>query len=191
MKRSVVYSAALILGCSALAFPAPQGRGKGGGGRGLHGPPSRPQTQGRHEPQPHGQGSGKQAHGAQHGEHSTGRARGSAAEFLERHPEQASRLQQLLPPGADVNQAAGDFKNFGQFVAAAHVSNNLNIPFDDLKEKLTGPEATSLGKAIRELRPDLTSTEVRQAVKAANREAKQARKAARKQKLDDGAKPEP
>ena len=94
-----------------------------------------------------------------------------------------TRIQKLLPPGADVSPAAlqameSGFKNHGQFTAALHVSHNLNIPFDQLKAKMTGVTTTatgetvtspkeSLGKAIHELRPDLSQG-------AANDEAKKA-----------------
>jgi hypothetical protein len=47
--------------------------------------------------------------------------------------------------------AAAGFKNLGQFVAAANVSQNLQISFTDLKAKLmTG---MSLGQAIQAVRP--------------------------------------
>lgn len=49
---------------------------------------------------------------------------------------------------------AGGFKNFGQFVAAVHVSHNLGIPFSELQAKMTGSNSVSLGKAIQELKPD-------------------------------------
>jgi hypothetical protein len=54
------------------------------------------------------------------------------------------------------NDASG-FKNFGQFVAAVHVSHNLDIPFSDLQTKMTGPDAVSLGKAIQNLKPSADS----------------------------------
>src|SRR5258708_15062337 len=45
---------------------------------------------------------------------------------------------------ATLKPDASMFKNFGQFVAAVHVSNNLGIPFTDLMNKVTGPNAVSL-----------------------------------------------
>jgi hypothetical protein len=48
-----------------------------------------------------------------------------------------------------------NIKNFGQFVAAVHVSHNLGIPFSELQVKMTGSNAVSLGKAIQELKPDV------------------------------------
>jgi len=92
-----------------------------------------------------------------------------------------SKIQSLLPPGTDIKTAESNFKNHGQFIAALHVSKNLNIPFDQLKAKLTGVTSTStvqtsstavsLGKAIHALRPGMSVTQ-------ANVEAKKAEKQA-------------
>ena len=57
-------------------------------------------------------------------------------------------------------------------MAAAHVSHNLNIPFDQLKAKMTGPDRESLGKAIHNLKPDLD-------LRIAEAEAKKAEKQAK------------
>ena len=91
----------------------------------------------------------------------------------------ASHLQGLFPPGTDLQQASSGFKNLGQFVAAAHVSKNLGIPFDQLKEKMTGISTTSttsagdspvsLGKAIQQLRPQV---DAKSEVKKADLQAK-------------------
>ncbi len=77
-----------------------------------------------------------------------------AQDQLERHPKLSSKLASMLPPGTNMQQAASGFKNFGQFVAAVHVSHNLGIPFDQLKAKMTGSGAESLGKAIHQLDPN-------------------------------------
>lgn len=81
------------------------------------------------------------------------------------NPKLAARLQPLLPRGMDVNNAAQGFRNWGQFVAAVHVSHNLGIPFADLKAKMTGTNPMSLGQAIQMLRPTTTTTrtEIRRA----------------------------
>jgi hypothetical protein len=69
---------------------------------------------------------------------------------------------------------ASGFKNFGQFVAAVHVSQNLGIPFADLRAKMTGPNSVSLGKAIQELKPDTDAkAETKRATKQANNELKE------------------
>ncbi len=73
--------------------------------------------------------------------------------------------------GMSAQDACSGFKNLGQCVAAAHVSKNLDIPFDCLKDDMTGqlpakgstcPAGTgtskmSLGKSIQTLRPQADS----------------------------------
>jgi len=39
-----------------------------------------------------------------------------------------SNSKALLPPGTDLKTAESGFKSHGQFIAALHVSKNLNIP---------------------------------------------------------------
>ena len=73
-------------------------------------------------------------------------------DHLTAQPKLAAKLQALIP-GTPVNLAAQGFRNFGQFVAAVHVSHNLGIPFADLKARMTGTNPESLGQAIHELRP--------------------------------------
>ena len=54
-------------------------------------------------------------------------------------------------PGGNLQAACGGFKTLGQCVAALHVSQNLNIPFADLKNKMTGSTSEKLGTAIKDL----------------------------------------
>ena len=103
-----------------------------------------------------------------------------------KNPKLEARLLTLLPPGSTIQDASFGFKNWGQFVAAAHVSNNLGIPFADLKSRMTGippgtPPGTpvlttpmSLGQAIQSFKGTTTtdpatfsSTRVRNEVKKA------------------------
>ena len=103
-----------------------------------------------------------------------------------KNPKLEARLLTLLPPGSTIQDASYGFKNWGQFVAAAHVSNNLGIPFADLKSRMTGiPSGTppgtpvlttpmSLGQAIQSFKGTTTtdpatfsSTRVRNEVKKA------------------------
>lgn len=80
---------------------------------------------------------------------------------LDHNSQLATKLETLLGisgPGSSaalsaLKTDAGGFRNFGQFVAAAHVSHNLGIPFSELQAKMTGSNAVSLGKAIQELKP--------------------------------------
>jgi hypothetical protein len=60
----------------------------------------------------------------------------------------------MLPSGISLAAASNGFKNQGQFIAALHVSRNLNIPFRQLKMQLTGAHPVSLGQAIQTLRPE-------------------------------------
>lgn len=99
-----------------------------------------------------------------------------------------ARMGTQLPQGVTVIQAASGFKNLGQFVAAVNVSNNLGIPFADLKAKMTGltvdgtpvtttPGATptallSLGQAIQSLK-GVDGTTATQAANTATAQANQ------------------
>jgi hypothetical protein len=78
----------------------------------------------------------------------------------------ASRIEQMT--GMTLNAASDGFRNQGQFIAAVHVSQNLGIPFADLKATMLGtplPGSTlaatspmSLGQAIQQLKPFANST---------------------------------
>jgi hypothetical protein len=80
----------------------------------------------------------------------------------------------MLPANMSLNNASSGFRNQGQFIAAVHVSQNLGIPFADLRAAMLGlprpgttptpnttgtttPNTTltplSLGQAIKQLRP--------------------------------------
>jgi hypothetical protein len=83
----------------------------------------------------------------------------------------STQLQPLVPAGNTLAGAADGFRNQGQFVAALHVAHNLNIPFDQLKAKLTGNDPVSLGKAIHELRPQLDEKAIKNNTKLADRQA--------------------
>ena len=66
----------------------------------------------------------------------------------------------MLPIGMTLATASGGFRNQGQFIAALHVSQNLNIRFRDLKRAMTGPHPMSLGQAIHKLRPSVDAATV-------------------------------
>jgi hypothetical protein len=71
------------------------------------------------------------------------------------------------------------FKNYGQYVAAQHVSENLNIPFADLKSAMVDGHK-SLGDAIHQFRPDLNQQQVQVEIKKAEAAAKKASAEAKK-----------
>jgi hypothetical protein len=95
-------------------------------------------------------------------------------------PNLLSRVQTSLPAGTDLNAATSGFKNFGQFVAAVNVSNNLGINFSDLKTAMTGTTmagvstgqpTASLGQAIQRFRPEANAdVEANTAQSLANQE---------------------
>ncbi len=88
---------------------------------------------------------------------------------IDANPQLVSRLQPLLPSGMTLDQAASGFKNQGQFIAALHVSKNLNIPFAQLKADMTGTNHDSLGQAIHDLKP---TVDAKSAAHTAEQEAK-------------------
>ena len=109
-----------------------------------------------------------------HANSGKGSTESSVSDRLQDNTKLASKLQNLLPTGTNLQQAAQGFKNLGQFVAAVHVSNNLGIPWDQLRAKMIGPPSESLGKAIQALKPTANAKE----------EASKAEKQA-KQDMDD------
>jgi hypothetical protein len=120
--------------------------------------------------------------------HDTWVPKNPVAEKLATKPNLLERARTVLGSeflATDVNAlnlATADFKNFGQFVAALNVSNNLGIPFSDLKLAMTGTALDgttlalngtewtggrlSLGQAIQELQPGVNATAEAQAATA-------------------------
>ena len=78
-------------------------------------------------------------------------------EKLQKNTNLAAKLTSRLPAGTDLMLASAGFRNLGQFVAAVNVSNNLKIPFTDLKTKMV-TDGLSLGQAIQTLRPTTSAT---------------------------------
>jgi hypothetical protein len=83
----------------------------------------------------------------------------------------SSKLQAMLPAGMNVQTEAMQFKNLGQFIAAVHVSKNLNIPWDQLKGAMV-TNHKSLGDAIHDLKPALNTETAKTEAKKAEDEAK-------------------
>ena len=101
----------------------------------------------------------------------------NVSDNLAHNAQLSSKMQGLLPSGTNLQQASAGFKNMGQFVSAVHVSHNLNIPFDQLKTKMTGDHSVSLGKAIHELKPDVDAkAEAKKAEHQADQDLKEAKK---------------
>lgn len=100
---------------------------------------------------------------------------GSPSTVLSHNAAIADKIKALT--GKDAATACDGFKNLGQCVAAAHVAKNLDIPggFDALKAKVTGSGSVSLGKAIKELKPDADAkSEVKKANKQSDEDLREA-----------------
>jgi len=76
---------------------------------------------------------------------------------LQKNTNLANKLQGRLPAGTDLMTASSGFRNLGQFVAAVNVSNNLGIPFTQLKTRMVD-DGMSLGQSIQALKPTANST---------------------------------
>jgi hypothetical protein len=89
------------------------------------------------------------------------------AQKIASKPNLSNKVLTMLPSGMTLDQASQGFKNQGQFIAALHVSQNLNIPFVQLR-KLMVVEHKSLGQAIQTLRG---TTDAEHAASKAQRQA--------------------
>lgn len=78
---------------------------------------------------------------------------------LQRNTNLADKLQSRLPAGTNLMLASAGFRNLGQFVAAVNVSNNLGIPFSQLKTRMVD-QGMSLGQAIQDTRPQTSDTTI-------------------------------
>jgi hypothetical protein len=143
MKRTfiTILSSLAVAASLGMGSASAQGRGAGAGASAHAAPPSQ-----AHPSMP--------AHkAAPEGAASNTPAPMTVAQRIDAHPQLVTRLTPLVPKGMTLDQAAAGFKNQGQFIAALHVSHNLDIPFATLKAEMTGPDHDSLGKAIRDLQP--------------------------------------
>ena len=91
---------------------------------------------------------------------------------IEQNPALKSKISSMLPAGTNLKTAASGFKNEGQFIAAVHVSKNLDIPFDQLKTKMTGSNPMSLGQAIHASKPNMSQKDADKEADKAEKEAK-------------------
>jgi hypothetical protein len=75
---------------------------------------------------------------------------------------QNTGLAAIVPPGMSAQEACAGFRSVDECVATLHASQNLSIPFPDLKSRVTG--GAKLGTAIHQLKPDANvKAEVRKA----------------------------
>jgi hypothetical protein len=179
MKRiTLMATAVAVLFClSGLPLMA-QGRGGGRGAAGGAGMGNAP-TMGQGMGQDRGMGSGSMGpsmgrtgteQGRNGGNNPSTGGKKTPDQLLTQNTKLASNLQTLLPAGTNLQDAVSGFKNLGQFVAAVHVSHNLGIPFDQLKDRMIAGD--SLGKAVHELNPNLSNKDTKAAIKKGKQEAK-------------------
>jgi hypothetical protein len=71
---------------------------------------------------------------------------------LQRNTVLADTLRVRLPHGTDVVAAAGGFRRLELFVATVHASNNVAVPFSELKRRIVN-DGMTLGQAIQDIRP--------------------------------------
>jgi hypothetical protein len=161
MKRFLICLAALaaVLAFGALPVFAQHGGHGGGIGMGAAGG--------------HGQGmdnsGGRRPTSAPNMGDQTSRSMAKTPDqILTQNTKLSQSLANLLPPGTNLADASRGFKNLGQFVAAVHVSHNLDIPFAVLKSKMVS--GANLGQAIGDLKPDVNAKEE---AKKANKQAKE------------------
>jgi hypothetical protein len=83
------------------------------------------------------------------------------------------------PESAGPKDANG-FKNYGQYMAAKHAADQLNIPIADLQKSMIDDDM-SLGESIHKARPNLSKKEVEEASKKAEDAGKKADEARKKQ----------
>ena len=153
---SVIVILFLSIGVTNFAQGGGQGRGPAGGPPAGVGNPSIEHGQANKPSEPN---------------QSATKSRSEVTAKLNADAKLASKLQGMLPAGMNVNDAANGFKNFGQFVAAVHLSKNQNIPFDQLKGAMV-TNHKSLSEAAHDLKPELSTD-------AANIEAKKAEEQAK------------
>jgi hypothetical protein len=157
-----LFGVLLAVMISSTSIFAMQGRGGRGGGTPVGGPaiPSNSGAQGNRPPSP---GAGAAQRPA-----NPGKPESPAAD----HKPDASAH------AVDPTDTHG-FKNYGEYVAANQVSENLGIPLTDLKGAMDS-HGGSLGKAIQTLRPELNPKQINAEIKKAEAASKKAQVKAKK-----------
>lgn len=71
---------------------------------------------------------------------------------LQRNTVLSNILRARLPEGTELIAAASGFRRLELFVAAVHASNNVSVPFFELKRRVVN-DGMTLGQAIQDIRP--------------------------------------
>jgi hypothetical protein len=165
MRRVSSFGLVVFALCAAPLFAQGQGKGVGAGSRGNVGVKTDSDVQVK------GAGKVKDVGQTQSTKHEAKTV--DLSSRIESNTALAAKVKPLLPENTTLSQASAGFKNQGQFIAALHVAQNLHIPFDQLKAKMTGSESMSLGAAIHAVKPELSLVKANDEAKKAEREAKE------------------
>lgn len=95
----------------------------------------------------------------------------SINEQFDRDPRLPQRLAKAFPPDTNIYAEADGFKDFVQFIATIQASNNLGIPFHQMKAAVLS--GLPLQDAIKQFRPNVNAAREAQ---RAEREAKKVKK---------------
>lgn len=163
MSRVVCVLALTLAFAAGTALAQGKGQAKGPGtSSGRTGAPQSPGSSAEHGPK---------VEPTSHHPGSVDTKKKTPGELLAQNEKLSARLAAKLP-GTDLQQAAGEFKNLGDFVSAVHVSHNLGIPLGDLRTRMGSGQ--SLGEAIHAIKPNVNSAaEVRRAQKQAEKDLKE------------------
>jgi len=93
-----------------------------------------------------------------------------ASDELQQNPALSSKLSAMLPAGTTAQDAATGFKNVREFAEAVHVAHDLNIPFDQIKTKVSSGQ--SLDQAVKDLKPGVDKSELKRAKEEAKDDMK-------------------
>lgn len=166
MKRAILLGSAFAVSLCLSGLPLLAQMGGGGGGGASQGgsfnPPAVSGNINRGD---------LERTGMQNGPNS-GMARlpKTPAQQLAENAKLSKALQDLLPSGVKVQNAAVGFDDLEQFATAVHLAHNLKIPFDQLKGKIITGD--NFGKALRKLNPKMSHKEVKSEIKKGKQEAK-------------------
>ena len=104
-----------------------------------------------------------------------------ALEKLQRKPDLAAKIRAQLPAGTSILDAALGYNGIRDFEDAVFTARDLSIPFAELKcaelggmfcDPQSNSHEVSLEKAIHALKPEMSKSDVKNAVKKAKQEAK-------------------
>jgi hypothetical protein len=96
-------------------------------------------------------------------------AKDSVSSKIASNTELASRAGTILPAGSNVTAAAAGFRDENQFLATAEASHSLNLPFAEMKDRVTAGQ--SLGDAIHAMKPEMSEPDAKVSAQNAASEA--------------------